>query len=122
MNSRFLLGLAKTISPKNSLFLIIDSIEEDSIMSWDFLNRCLKQEAQALGKGIIKDVTHISHLENWVQHVGTRAVCNAVSSTLAYMTQPSTLSDRAIMSSQDRYLAYKKMHEDFENYKRRLGC
>jgi hypothetical protein len=67
-------------------------------MSWDFLNRCLKQEAQDIGKGIIKDVTHISHLENWVKHVGTRAVCNALSSTLAYMTQPSTLSDRIAIS------------------------
>ena len=77
-------------------------------MSWDYLNRCLKQEAQAVGKGIVKDVTHISHLENWVKHVGTRAVCNALSSTLAYMTQPSTLSDRTYMSLQDRNLAYKK--------------
>jgi len=91
-------------------------------MSWDYLNRCLKQEAQAVGKGIVKDVTHISHLENWVKHVGTRAVCNALSSTLAYMTQPSTLSDRTYMSLQDRNLAYKKMREDFEGYKRRLGC
>jgi cyanophycinase-like exopeptidase len=66
-------------------------------MSWKKLNEFLKDEAKNLGRGIIKDVTRISDLEEKVKILGKQAVCNALSSTLAYMSQSTTLGDRALM-------------------------